>query len=226
MTDGSLQTGSTATFGRPLLAILIAVWLLLVAAGMAVLACYSNKPGLTGTPPAIWPPGSRLELARDQPTLLLFAHPRCPCTRATMGELMRTVADCRGRLQVQVLFVRPGSLPGGLVHSDLYRRAETAPGVAVSIDDGGREAELFGARTSGHVLLYNARGELMFSGGLTASRGHEGGNVGRTAVVAAVRGLATARQRSTVFGCPLQSPESLATHSNRSIAHCLGINDE
>ena len=70
-------------------------------------------------------------------------------------------------------------------------------------DPDGAESRRFGARTSGHVCLYAADGRLLFSGGVTDSRGHAGDGVGADAVVALVGGGTAGTERTLVFGCLL-----------------------
>ena len=68
----------------------------------------------------------------------------------------------------------------------------------------GREAARFGAATSGQTFLYDARGGLLFSGGITGARAHAGDNAGRSAVVTLLNGTGgPAAPRTSVFGCPL-----------------------
>jgi hypothetical protein len=76
--------------------------------------------------------------------------------------------------------------------------------VSVAADDEGREHARFGVETSGHVLLYDAAGKLMFSGGITPSRGHSGDNTGRDAVVRLLRHGGVERTKTPVFGCSLK----------------------
>jgi hypothetical protein len=70
-------------------------------------------------------------------------------------------------------------------------------------DDRGVEAERFGTSTSGQTLLYSADGRLLFSGGITGSRGHAGDNEGRDGLVALLTRAGSGRTRASVFGCPL-----------------------
>jgi hypothetical protein len=113
-----------------------------------------------------------------------------------------------GRVDAHVLFVQPARMDSAWVESDLWRRAAAVPGVHAVRDPGGEEARRFGALTSGHALLYDADGALRYSGGLTASRGHEGANAGATAV----RDLLTRDEANLaaapVYGCPLESPSA------------------
>lgn len=70
-------------------------------------------------------------------------------------------------------------------------------------DPDGVEARRFGAETSGHTLLFGADGHLLFSGGITASRGHSGDNDGENAIVALLNHQIPALTRTLVFGCSL-----------------------
>ena len=180
-----------------------AFWLLAVGAAMAALGAYSNRAGSSGAPPARWPDESQLGLAPDRPTLVVIAHPRCPCTRATLGELELLLAQSRGRLSARVLFIQPPGTTDDWVQTDLWRKASQLAGVTVHRDIAGVEARRFHARTSGHVLLYDRNGRLGFEGGITASRGHAGDNPGRSAILALLDGQLSGQVRTPVFGCPL-----------------------
>lgn len=140
-------------------------------------------------------------------SLVLFVHPQCPCTRATIGELARIVAQCQGRLETFVLVFKPAQSSQEWEQTALCQEARAIPGVRVLSDADGREARRFAAKTSGQVALFDAAGRLVFSGGITGSRGHSGDNAGRTAVVSLVNGAASERDRTFVFGCSLLNPE-------------------
>ena len=119
------------------------------------------------------------------------------------------MARCQGRLNARVLFVEPEGLGQEWTHTDLWDEAATIPGVEVIADHGGASTRRFGVESSGHVLLYGAEGDLWFSGGITAGRGHSGDNRGRSTIISLLTdGNATAPRRSGpsetfVFGCPL-----------------------
>ena len=87
--------------------------------------------------------------------------------------------------------------------SPLWKRAATIRGITVVADKDGRAAASFGALTSGQAVLYDESAQLVFSGGLTASRGHEGDNAGRTAIEQLVRSGRADRSSTFVFGCAL-----------------------
>ena len=62
------------------------VWLLAVALLGSHLLEYENRSGAVGQAPAAWPTGSLHRPAPGRPTLLLFAHPHCPCTAHNTGR--------------------------------------------------------------------------------------------------------------------------------------------
>ena len=179
------------------------VWLVLVFGGSFMLLAYSNAPGPAGAAPARWPESSRVTRASQRPTLVIFLHPHCPCSRVTTGELALLMAHCQGRVEAQVFFLRPEVMPEDWVVTDLWRDAARIPGVVVHRDDDGREARLFGAETSGDTRLYAASGELLFHGGITIARGHSGDNPGRDALEALLLGKPPGLTRTRVFGCSL-----------------------
>jgi hypothetical protein len=183
------------------------VWVPAVAYGFSILLQYSNTPGVAEATPIVWPHGAMVALNGKGSTLMLFAHPQCPCSRASLGELARILALAGNRLDANVFFYSSPHEPESWVQSDLWKQADEIPGVRVHMDPGGRIARGFGARTSGHTLLYDPQGRLKFTGGITAARGHSGDNAGRDAIVALLRGeaasLGTLPAKTKVFGCSL-----------------------
>jgi len=188
-------------------AISATVWLAAVVGVMAVLLNYSASPGPTGMIPQLWPEGSRISFDTSRSNLVLFAHPRCPCTRATLGELEFLMARCQGRLDAQVWFITPPGADQAWTDTALWRKASSIPGVAVHHDEGMTEARRFGAGTSGQTLLYDRSGRLLFKGGITASRGHSGDNPGRSSVIALLDEKLPRGIETPVFGCPLFAAE-------------------
>jgi hypothetical protein len=184
------------------------LWLCAAGAGLALMLDYKNLPGKAGAPPASWPAGSRLRREEGRATLVVAAHPRCPCTRATVGEVSRLAAQAGGRLRAYVLLLRPAGYTEGWAKTDLWESAAAIPGVSVVTDAGGEEARQFGSATSGQVALYDAEGRLRFSGGITAARGHSGDNAGSDAILSLVTRGAAEQSETRVFGCPLFSPHS------------------
>lgn len=178
-------------------------WVATVAFGLRVLFQYENAPGRIGLLPRTWPAEAQIERAKDRPTLVMLAHPRCPCTEASSGELARIMAQLQGKVTAYVLFVKPKEAGSDWDETTLQRNVEAIPGVKIVFDRDGVEAKRFGAETSGHTLLFSSEGGLLFSGGITASRGHAGDNAGENAIVALVTNQTPARTQTSVFGCSL-----------------------
>ncbi len=193
------------------LAALGLLWTAAVGTGLACLWVYAATPGNHGGTPSRWPVECGVVPAVDRPTLLVFAHPRCPCTRATIGELARLMARRQGRVDARVLFYTPRDAADDWRQTDLWDMAREIPGVSVAGDEDGVEAARFSVATSGHAILYAADGRLLFSGGLTAVRGHAGDNPGRTAIESLLADRETGVDRTPVFGCGLFGVPSQAS---------------
>jgi hypothetical protein len=180
------------------------LWVLVITFGFGALVRSAGFAGDDKRGSASWPGQTHLTRDRARPTLIIFAHPRCPCTRATLGELERIMARAHGGLSAQVLFVDPPGTGAGWARQDgLWRTAEKIPGVELMEDVDGKEARLFGARTSGRTLFYDTEGRLLFQGGITAARGHAGDNAGEDAIGALIANQKTERRETPTFGCSL-----------------------
>jgi hypothetical protein len=182
---------------------LVVIWLSAVLTGLVVLWRYEATPGSTGTPQASWPADSTIEPHASLPTLVMFAHPRCPCTRASLEELAKLLARNRNSVNAWVVFYRPTGADDSWDQTDQCQTARSIPGVHVASDVDGREAKLFHARTSGQTLLYGPDGKLLFSGGITAARGHAGDNDGRSAIEAILSKSPPSTRETPVYGCPI-----------------------
>jgi hypothetical protein len=177
-------------------------WAASVGIGLRGLLNYENAAGTVATVPNTWP-GSQIPLAKDRMTLVMLAHPHCPCTRASVGELAEIMAHVQGKADAYVLFSKPADSGPDWEDTGLRRAAAAIPGVTVLSDADGAEARRFGAETSGHTLLFAADGRLLFNGGITQSRGHAGDNAGANAIVSLVHNRVPARAETFVFGCSL-----------------------
>ena len=183
-----------------------AVWLVLVGFGFDVLWSYSASPGISAAAPLSWPTESRIALSATEPTLLVVLHPHCPCSRATVRELALLMAHAVGRVAAHVLVARPDGVDESWSKTDIWRSAEAIPGVRVTSDDEDVEARRFRVETSGQTLLYGTDGRLLFSGGITPSRGHSGDNAGRATILDIIAERSTDRSTTPVFGCHLFNP--------------------
>jgi hypothetical protein len=152
----------------------------------------------------------------------MLAHPRCTCTRASVGELAELMARAPQRPRAYIVFVKPGRVGSSpdWERTDLWERASHIPDLAIARDDDGHEAALFRAETSGQTFLYAPDGTLLFSGGTTGARGHPGDNAGRATLLALLRQEQPARRATPVFGCSLFAPGDRAQgHDESEAAH-------
>lgn len=184
-------------------------WLMIVSGGVVALARHSLTAGGAGAPPVEWPSQAHLSLNAKGFTLVMLAHPRCSCTRASLKELAKVVVSSKGRLHATVLFYNPRSVDENWRQTDVWTSASEIPNVTLLVDSEGSIARLFGAKTSGHTLLYDRKGRLIFAGGITGARGHEGDNVGEDAIVALIAEQSERQQEDFVhtptFGCHLHN---------------------
>lgn len=184
------------------------VWIACSLGGLAALAVVHTSPGDRGESPAYWPEDAPWPRSTGTSTIVMFAHPRCPCTRAALRELAVIRARIDLRCPIRVVFYRPIGATADWQTTAMVTQAEATRGLEISWDEGGKIAARFGARTSGHVFCYDDQGRLSFSGGITMARGHDGDNPGRAALVAAACNRRTTIGRTPVFGCSLVGPEA------------------
>lgn len=184
-----------------LMAIVIA-WLALVATGFAMWERFDFTPGRSGSMAV-----SPVKAGNADWRLVIFLHPHCPCSSASLHELAELGDQAGPSLAIRVVFVRPPEAPEGWERSSLWNQARAIPGVEVIGDPGGSEASRAGAWSSGHVVLYGPEGTVAFQGGLTAGRGRLGESPAREAILALLAGREAALHSAPVFGCELLNAE-------------------
>jgi hypothetical protein len=193
---------------RPLLFLGIFVWLSAAISGVVYLTRFENTAAESNVEyPSTFPLKSGLERDPTLPTLIFFAHPKCPCTRASLRELARLMTDIDGRAKTYVVLIKPKDESDEWVSTDLRAIAEAIPRVQVVIDRDELETNIFNAQTSSLTLLYDRGGNLRFDGGITAARGHEGDNAGRSAIFEIITADADKTAETLVFGCPLHQKD-------------------
>lgn len=178
------------------------IWLLSIGVGVTLVMKFDNTSGTSGISPSGWPADSQIARNRQLPTLVMMVHPHCPCSRASINELAILMTLEAGRVNAEVVFVKPTGSPEKWEQTDLWQSAAIIPGVQLRVDDG-TEARRFGSLTSGKVMFYSASGQLLFSGGITSSRGQEGDNDGRSSIRSILAKGSTDVSTTPVFGCAL-----------------------
>jgi hypothetical protein len=184
----------------------VMIWAVLVGIGFVWLTDYSTRPGKPANVSAKLPPEIYETLNKTLPKVILFVHPQCACSRATLSELERILAENENRAEVKIFFYKPEQESDDWVKTNLWRQANEMPSVKVGIMNES-EMEKFGVITSGQTIVYDLDGNVVFSGGITYGRGHEGMSRGRKAIEEYLQSGRLSVSETSVFGCALTSQE-------------------
>lgn len=185
-------------------------WMSLILSGTCLLVGfylfekYQFTPGDQVDAPERFPSSVNSSfLDKQVPTLFVFAHPKCTCTAATLTELSRLKSRLGDQVAVKVFisYDQQDALEG----EQIEKKARSIANVGVSKDVDRKIAKTFGAVTSGQTVLYAPEGNLLFQGGITQSRGHEGDNPGAQQISKIITGpfIKTEFARTPTFGCHL-----------------------
>ncbi len=205
----SSLTNNQPAINRRTIIVASVIWLSCIAAFIPSLLDHMAKPGANAVLNLeTWPSISPISPAEDGQTLLLFAHPQCPCTLATLAELERLLVypiptQFHAILVLPVPEDHAHNQATATNHSAVLNYASQIPGLTVTIDNEAEITRAFGIRTSGHCLLYGKDKTLLYSGGLTPLRGHEGPCEGNIALSQCLIGKIPASRYAPVFGCAL-----------------------
>ena len=186
-------------------ALAVVLWSAAVVAGIRQIWSYENTPGGRSSVPANWPGSSLVSVERERATLVMFVHPLCACTRASLTELREALDAMDRSPAVWIVLLSPKGIVKDW-NEHIAAMAQRLPEAKIVIDVEGTMADTFGASTSGHAVVYDRDGKLTFSGGITEGRGHVGDNAGRRDLVAALRGGDFAHEHP-IYGCGLDDPE-------------------
>lgn len=190
------------------------VWVVCVVAGLGEILSYEMTPAESGNSASHWPAATSIALAADRLTLVMFVHPRCPCTRASLTELSSVLQRSDQPVSAHAVILRPDQVDQTWGNGAIRDQVGAIPGLAAREDAGGTEHRTFGARTSGEVFVFRPSGELLFHGGVTAGRGHAGPNAGTQALDNLLMGLAPRVRQTPVYGCGLECRASRTAHAD------------
>lgn len=211
------EPGVVPRSGQSLLPAIVSIWVASIACAFSALLAYHNMPGERSDHTVVWPSNNAIKLDTQRANLLVFIHPQCPCSVATLNELTRIQSVCRNRINTQVVFYSP--LDMQWEDASRVHQALAIPNVHITNDATGDLSRRFGALTSGHALLYSSEGRRVFSGGITPARGHEGENLGRNAIIQYVLGGKTSCEETNVFGCPIIELSTDVAINSRGSTH-------
>ncbi len=184
------------------MALLFGLWLTLLFFGTFVSLNYEKTPArVAQAANPIAPNSSTLPDTAKEFQLLMFAHPQCGCTKASLAELARFLSR-NNNISTRVYFIVPHSYESWK-DSETVKSASRIPGVEVTVDYDGVIAKSYQAAASGECFLLDRKSSVLFHGGITGSRGHEGGNAGLDQISAIVRSNSRLTANNAVYGCAL-----------------------
>ncbi|MBX9690309.1 MAG: hypothetical protein K2X27_26585 [Candidatus Obscuribacterales bacterium] len=184
------------------LGLAVLLWICMIGGAYDLLLLHEQASSADGKPPAYWPLRSALKPTKDKYNLIMFVHPKCPCTNASLNELSKITARSKN-LNTVICFYKPSGVDRNWLHGRVWDSAASIPEVKKVQDENGVEARVFRSSVSGQVVLYSPSGHLMFSGGVTAGRAHEGDNLGADRILSVVNNQSGRQSSTSVFGCSL-----------------------
>lgn len=168
----------------PFRAILVTTWAVLTfVCFLVVMPSIGKDPSVSESLASEWPASTKLTKVTNVGHLIVFVHPYCPCTTATLRNLEDALDSTNHT--VSIVQLRTARLESLHVPVPSIARIVDKNGWSLVLDNEGVEASTFGATTSGECMLFTPSGALLFAGGITASRGHQGDNQG----LATLKGL-------------------------------------
>jgi len=190
------------------IAVACLLWIFSIGLGLYFLMDHETTPGKPPeSAPVKFPKDTKLKLSSDKDTLVMFVHPQCPCTKASLDQL--ALLSNRKNLDIDLVCFKPNVMPQGWNENWSLDDWTKQKSVRVLVDLDGAEAKLFDAKTSGQTYLFNQNGNLIFQGGITAARGVTGDNAGFNDLSKVLDRDKTAEahdgemKKSLVFGCNL-----------------------
>lgn len=166
--------------------------MILVLIGFGASMKWSLTPGPSAKTPITGREGEGVRVE-------VVAHPLCPCSSASLQLLKRATKEFLSGARVTAYFV------GNEVHSKNTSIARTIPHATVKYITETESAQRFGEATSGQVFVWK-QGQLVFSGGLTDSRGEEAAGSAYQTLLKQVEGQSKEPMVLPTFGCPVQTP--------------------
>ncbi len=183
-------------------ALLLVLWGAVIGVGLLWMTDYSLSPGSHEEPLVERPSDTPVPFSEEKSTLVIFLHPRCPCTHPSVAAIERLMVR-KHDMVLQPIFYLPGSKPETWARADYWDRVVDAGAHEPLIDVDGGVARQFHATTSGHAILFSVDGEVLYSGGITSGRVHEGDNLGLTTLTRVLEQVPVQDATFPVYGCSI-----------------------
>ncbi len=179
--------------------LVLVAWMALLATGFGGLMKYDSTPAPLAPAAILDNPQFRDGKAYS---LVMAIHPYCPCSRATVGELIKIYSHGHDNLKITIFAFKPADEPDSWIESSTIKTLEQMK-PRIVIDSDGSMAKRLALGTSGQALLYSPAGKLLFNGGITSGRAHAGDNLGEDTILSLLRGEAPEVHSTAVFGCSI-----------------------
>ena len=177
---------------------LLSVWVLAAGYFGLQLMAFDSTPGARAMAPQNWPVESAILRRTGHMQLLMFVHPECTCSIASLEQLRTLASQLGSQLETHVVLWHRS------VGANNRNWPKESGGAAIVDDQNGSEARRFGAKTSGQTLIYDEVGRLIYAGGLTVLRGEAGGEPVLRIVISRLRTrVREPYLERAVFGCPI-----------------------
>src|SRR5438132_535294 len=108
---------------KNLIIVVLIIWAFCIGWGWMLLSQYENTPGQAQEPPSRWPSTTKIPTTLGLPTMVIFLHPYCPCSRATLAQLSLIMAHVQNKVKTQVVFVKLPDFSQDWVKTTLYNSA-------------------------------------------------------------------------------------------------------
>lgn len=190
------------------LGVFIFIWLIAIGLGAYIAFDHAWTPGeSTRLKEKCWPQFSNLKQSQKNKTLVLFVHPKCPCTNSSLIELRNLIEKSKGGHNTKIVFFVPGDFGDEWIEEDKINLANAVPGAEIVYDYDGKEMRTFGAATSGQLYIFASDKKMLYSGGITPGRGHIGTNPGFDNCLEILASNDNQYGTAPVFGCPMEQPK-------------------
>jgi len=182
-----------------------AVWLVLSVSGICAFWNYTFVSAELSHTQNMLPSETDLSPDFEHSLLLVFVHPKCACTIATLEELKTLWSRLSQRrvapMPALTFVVRTPEELSGWDETPIVRMCREFAGGHVYFDANGVETRRFGITTSGTLALYGSHENLLYIGGITQSRGHRGPSAGSEQLFRALETGRACTSNVPVFGC-------------------------
>ncbi len=136
MNPSLYKVSPRATFNKIRLSVML--WCMVIVVGVALAARFDGTAGTGSQPPITWPENKLISLDSHRDTLLMFLHPHCPCSAASLTDLSKLMTSFKSPPAAYLVNVVPPGASVDWAQSELIESAKTIAHVIVLDDVDGK----------------------------------------------------------------------------------------